>query len=842
MGSRPSCAEISKRLAQLEKENLRLQRSNTRLKNRAAFYKDALAEIAAEEKDSARRLRAVVRERNRQSKAFEDFRRRRQTLFDSCGHPMGIYDAEGVALMMNDAGAANLGGRPSDFIGRSLRELFPDQAEVYIERIRKVLPACASEPKDEVYEDEVHLPAGRRWFSSTYKAVSDKAGGVLGVQIISLDITDKKLTQSALRASEEKFKAFVQSSSEHIFLLAPDGTYLMSNDRTDHFNLPSGAGLAGKHLGEVYPADVADVYLENLRQVLEKGQPVDFEHDLDGSGGRIHHLDTLFPVFKGGGVWCVGGICRDITRLKQAERQLKESEQRYRGLIRDMPNPVVHLRPDGVLTFVNESYCRIFGASAEEFIGRAIWDKIPAEDHDRVRRHFESLVSRKSVGEIVERLVLPTGEMRWFQWLDRPFLDAEGEVTEIQGIGWDVTEVRRAHEALTLYAERLNLLRGVEREILQVKTPEEIAAGAVRRMRRLIPCRRASIQVLDPESGESELLALESERPSRLAPGTRYPAGFLDAADTLRRGQIYSVADLDAVETPTALENALRAEGIRAFTCIPLLAQGVYFGSVNFEFGAPTTFGPDRIEIALEAAGSIAIGIQNARLYQASEGQRRQLQELARRLTEAEETQCRRISQELHDRLGPNLTALSVNLGLLANLAGFGRVEEVAARLLDSQNLVAETARQTRNLMDELRPPALDDYGVVAAVAALAGSFQARTGIDVEVIQSEKLPSLDPVTEMTLFRVVQESLTNVVKHARATIVRVGFSFSSARVRVSVADDGEGFEPASALPLKAISGRGLVSMQERVSALGGRFELHASPGEGTRVEIEIPIVR
>jgi signal transduction histidine kinase len=202
-----------------------------------------------------------------------------------------------------------------------------------------------------------------------------------------------------------------------------------------------------------------------------------------------------------------------------------------------------------------------------------------------------------------------------------------------------------------------------------------------------------------------------------------------------------------------------------------------------------------------------------------------------RRVVEAQELERRRLARELHDQTGQELT--SVLLGLKAAEEA-NTDEERGAALAAVREQVVETLHAVRRLAVELRPKALDDFGLVAALERLRETFAEQTGmrVDLEAQFGERLPS---DVETALYRIVQEALTNVVKHAEAGAVSIVIARRGSGVTAVIEDDGRGFTPDG-----TSEGLGLVGMGERLALLGGKLKIESRPGAGATIVAEVPL--
>jgi len=214
-----------------------------------------------------------------------------------------------------------------------------------------------------------------------------------------------------------------------------------------------------------------------------------------------------------------------------------------------------------------------------------------------------------------------------------------------------------------------------------------------------------------------------------------------------------------------------------------------------------------------------------------------QLQALTRRLVELQESERKDLARELHDRIGPTLTSLSINLKLIKDALPPALRQALAHTLADSRAQVREATMAMRDVMGNLRPHELDDHGLLAALYWYANEFTRRAGIAVSVHGSQGSERVRPEVEIALFRIAQEALNNVAKHARATSVVISFRSAGSECRMSVVDDGVGLRPHEASQPRA--GFGLVTMRERAQAIGGRFNVEGLPQGGTRITVQVP---
>jgi PAS domain S-box-containing protein len=396
---------------------------------------------------------------------------------------------------------------------------------------------------------------------------------------------------------------------------------------------------------------------------------------------------------------------------------------------------------------------------------------------------------------------------------------------------------------------------------MKQRTPVKTDSDAVKSKQWLIEelgsLRRkiARLEKVEAERSRSEAARRESEEKYRnLIESTRDLIFIVDGKGTytyanpqFERATGYLIGDLIGqpftfLVAPEHIEATIRRfkKGIRGEDTPPYEADLINRNGsrVPVEFLVTTQY-----DTAGKAVGRFGIGrdiTERRRAEEILKQQSRQLRILSARLSEAEELERKRIARELHDQVGQNLTVVGINLSIVKSKIPAGEMDVQKARLEDSMVLVEEITEFTRCLMSDLRPPDMDLLGLVASIGWYGERFSMRTGVDVVVEGEEIHPRPAADVENNLFRIVQEVLTNIGKHARAGCARVRVDVIDGMLRLVIADDGVGFDPSRAPKAEARGGWGLMTMTERAEAIGGRFLVESKIGEGTRVTVEVPL--
>lgn len=271
---------------------------------------------------------------------------------------------------------------------------------------------------------------------------------------------------------------------------------------------------------------------------------------------------------------------------------------------------------------------------------------------------------------------------------------------------------------------------------------------------------------------------------------------------------------------------------------IPLTTKSRLVGQLNVAFDSDKQIHPDDLELLKAIGPQLAVAIENARLWDEIQNKERMLKKLLNNVVSAQEEERRRISRELHDEMGQNLTSLLIGLRVLENTEACCMKEELIGGM---SKTVSEMISSIHDLALELRPPTLDDLGLVPALVRYIQDCPERLGISVDhEVLGTNGRHLSHEAEIAAYRMVQEALTNVARHSHASKASVILNQGGPSLSIIIEDNGDGFDLKEFKGKKGQTKRlGLFGMQERAALVGGSVTVESSPGAGTSVYIEIP---
>jgi PAS domain S-box-containing protein len=442
---------------------------------------------------------------------------------------------------------------------------------------------------------------------------------------------------------------------------------------------------------------------------------------------------------------------------------------------------------------------------------------------------------------LVIRWVRKDGAIIWTEQRNRVVRDEEGRPVAIEGIARDVSDRRRTEEALSqaLDAERharyvAEVLHSANLGLTRSLDAEQVMQALLEHLGRLVPYDSANVMLLD---STRRLVIKAAQGYQRFGSPGGPPLEPITPEDDpilqpiLERRRSFLV--MDTMLTPRWRERP-GFHHIRNWFGVPLIAGEQLIGIFCLDKAEPAFFTPEHVDLAELLATPAAIALQNARLFAEVTRGRERMRALSERLVAVQETERAHLARELHDEIGQMLTSLSMALTVNERMPA----EMLRERIAQVQRQVNQLTTQVRTLSLNLRPAMLDDLGLLPALIWFTRRYGDQTGIQVQLQHAGLDGLITPAVGATAYRVVQEALTNVARHAHVDRVRVQVWATDSILAVQVVDEGKGFDVETALT--SYSSSGLVGMQERVRLAGGFLTVDSTAGEGTRILAELPL--
>jgi two-component system sensor histidine kinase UhpB len=544
----------------------------------------------------------------------------------------------------------------------------------------------------------------------------------------------------------------------------------------------------------------------------EESRNVEFVMEAQ-DGRQIPVLANAAPIRDAqGNIVAAVSTWLDITDRKRAEKILQESESLYRAIAQSIPK-------GGVFVVDRDFHYRIaegqvmkdFGYSRELLEGHTPSEVFSEEVASKMEARFQRVFDGETISYETER----NGSIYWTQLA---LIDGNPELIIV--ITLDVTEHRQMEKALSESEQRFRAI------------VNQATAGIIRSTvgGELIFVNQALCDMLG--FTEEELIGM-----------TIWQLTHVNEFEENKR----LFDRLMERATPFQIENRLiRRDGANLWVNVsaaPVLdsigkPQSVVMVVVDITDRKEAEDGLQQLNLQLEnRVRQRTVELQSANV--ALMESRKRLQILSQRLVEVQESERRSLARELHDRVGQTLTALNLNLTIIGNQLADQSSQTVSRRLTDSIKLVTEMIDIVRDVMSDLRPVVLDEFGLTAALQAFLTRFETRYGLHVEFNGADhSLPRLGDAMEMTVLRITQEALMNIARHAQAKNVFVLLRMEKECLVLTIKDDGIGLEEE--IGSESPDAHGLTIMRERAEAVGGNLNISSIPGQGTTIEANLPI--
>lgn len=720
--------------------------------------------------------------------------------FEYAALGLSVTDLEGRLLDVNSAYCAMTGYSESELWQEVdlQKVIHPADLLVALEKMHALI--AGEIPAFVIEHRYIKKDGSTAWVQNNVSLIRNKGGDPASIAWLTQDISERKRAEASLaaleesrharNAAEQKYQQIFENAGEGIFQSTPEGRYLTANPalaRMHGFDSPAELISSRKDISrEIY---VEPTQREEFKRLLEQhGSVHGFEHETIRRDGSKIWISVNAHAIRddAGNILYYEGTAQDITERKRTEQALRESEERYRDLVENSRDLICTHDLDGTILSVNRAARELFGYELHEFVGvKNIRDILEPEVRDEFNMYMQRILDE---GATSGTMLIQTrsGEHRVLEYYNS--LRTEGVAAPIvRGIGRDITETRAAEQALRESEERYRELFENSKDAFYVHDINGIYTSVNRAAEKLSGYSREQIV-------------------------GRHFSEFMTP----------QYAQIVQRQLQKKLETA---------------------GETTYEIEVITKKGrtvPIEISSRLIFEAGVAVGVQGC-IRDISEKKKAQEAErnYSRRVIEAQEAERRRISRELHDQVGQILTAVKMNLHVLQHKC---TQPEILVSINDNLKVIDEAVDQIRDLSVDLRPLLLDDLGLVVALRWYLERQTRNLGIPAKFVSGsiDEDDRFSSELETACFRIVQEGVTNIVRHARATRISVRLERVVSDLILLITDDGAGFDVRMLRSGSGTATLGLRGMEERAQAVGGTITIDSAPALGTEICARFPI--
>jgi PAS domain S-box-containing protein len=512
---------------------------------------------------------------------------------------------------------------------------------------------------------------------------------------------------------------------------------------------------------------------------------------------------------------------------------LQSWEESFRIAIDTIPGLAWFGSADGPVEFLNKQWCDYTGISMGDALGWGWTATIHPDDMPGLQTQWQDALAQGAPGELEARVRRFDGEYRWFLFRYAPLRDNTGRVLKWYGSNTDIEARKRAENALLaseqLIRGQVNALKSSLDALANEAEPSLLVRHTLSTLTTQFGAHSASVWRRGLANNTIGIEFVFED--GRVVPNTAPRFAGLDLTlpmedvwpwpEVFRTGKPSVIEDIRGVP-PFAMRDRLLPLGIITVLLLPLFVAGRLEGAIGLRFQRKRIFQIEQVELAQALANQAMLMIRLAELS-------------AKGREAAVAGERNRIARDIHDTLAQGFTGIIIQLEAAEDASRRGLKLAADQHIVTARNLARESLSEARRSVQALRPQPLEEGGITHALRALFAKSTEGVSLrsDFKVLGE---PSALPADwEENLFRIAQECLTNVLRHARASSVNASIRFDEEEVRLQFDDDGQGFDPAA-----RSEGYGLLGMRERVGAMGGRMEVESSRGLGTTISICLPL--
>jgi len=660
----------------------------------------------------------------------------------------------------------------------------------------------------------------------------------LEVHQIELELQNAELrqTRDELEAALQNYTDLYDFAPAGYFTLAPDGTIRQLNLTGAQLVGIERSRLLGRTFGQLVSAAQRSLFNSFLKQVFTGAEPpaIDLELPVKGRPLQVVRVRAKRSPAR---LEC-RVVLVDITALKMEEDKVRASEIRYRRLFETAHDGVLLLDPvTRRISDANPFMTKLLGYAPAQLVGKELFEIGLLQDEAASQEMFKRLKKQREIR--YENLPLEAQDGRHQEVEVVANLYSESGHTVIQCNIRDITQ-RKLAEAVLRRSEAL-----FSALIEQAPVGVYVVDGQLR-LRQVNPKAQPVFKNIHPLIGRDFSAIIRILWPKKIAAEV-----ISHFQHTLQTGEPHYSPEFSERRRDTGvtefyewqLQRVTLPAGEQAVVCFfSDLTQRKHAEEAQRRLDMMTASNR-KLEAEIVRRQAVEAALKQSereqtRLLEESRSMQEQLRHLSRQVLQAQEDERKRISRELHDVIAQTLTGINIRLATLKkgagrDLAEFDRdIEQTQKLVEDSVSIVHQFAR-------ELRPAALDDLGLIPALHSFLKHFTAQTGVHTHLTAFAEVEQLDTARRTILYRVAQEALTNVSRHAQASRVAVTLQKHATGICLKITDNGKSFSVEGMFNAKGGKRLGLLGMRERLEMVGGRFEIASAPGQGTTITAEMP---
>jgi PAS domain S-box-containing protein len=645
-----------------------------------------------------------------------------------------------------------------------------------------------------------------------------------------------------LSSSVSRFRALLECSTNPILLTDSNGVVRHVNSAFVLWSGMKQSLLIGKNLSDLVKISNQQEYIKDIwisaQPVLASGKSMSVEVEFLRSNEKPIVSEIFFsPILNARGklMECIAQY-NNSPEQKELTRRTTEAQHEYRSIVESSLDAIMIIQ-DGKLVYVNPSTVHLFGyGRPEDMQDLNLTNSIAPPYHTSL----ESIQEGRSLGDEVLRDYEMRGMTKQGKIID---VEANAHIIKwngrlaIQASFRDITKRKMLKREESLWLWEQETLSNIDRKLVGIMDLEKIFSAILQQTLNLTRAHFAGVLLFDDQKPSVQWKAICGNTLQHTLTSFKPQEAFNAILKNERPNIIH---ESNAKELfPLSEIPVIGEEKIVSTAWMPLIVEGKHKGMIVVGYRHNHDFVGREMRLLHSLAEKHSIAMVNAQLYADLLQREKELEILTGARVQAQEDEHRRIAREIHDGLGQLLTAIKFNLEILEDMITVGK--EGQDRIKDMKGLLDDVMKEAREISYNLMPSVLDDFGLAPALQLLCEQFTSRTTIKANFHTSGITERLDPQMEIGLYRIAQESLNNVAKHAEATDVNLQFIRYPEGIRLVIEDNGKGItERPDIVRMMGKGGMGLISMRERAASIGGILAIDSTAKSGTFITVEIPL--